>query len=306
MNFSIYTCVGAESRHNELIVFGVDQVVSKVLLYFPGDVQNHADAMHQQASPYLEWSLEAMGTKLAARSPGSLVIIVKPAKFCNSSQVSTYEHFLDQSISPSQHLALLLETLAGKLCHQYPTVAQAVRNMPFTLVFFSKSCLVFNALVADIAAWVMKLSLLPAWCPDVSSAPEWEYRPADTPFKVPMGKAGQQLWNGVVAIHVVDGHRYPTKETVVEALCKYLKWRRSSVFRDEVEWSGRSYFSITLHGSPRQLACAHRQYIREEWDEFTRLMKSAAAGTFQSFTYFTSENPSMERHFRMLDEFLLK
>ncbi|XP_028925518.1 UPF0565 protein C2orf69 homolog [Ornithorhynchus anatinus] len=138
------------------------------VLYFPGDVQNYGEAMacHPENVQWERWSLESVAAILAARFPGSHVWVVKCSRM-HLHKFSCYDNFVrSNTFGAPDHSPDFgaLRHLRALLANAFALARDALRSgdgeeeeeeerpesASFTLVGFSKGCVVLNQFLFEL------------------------------------------------------------------------------------------------------------------------------------------------------------
>ncbi|CAG9773016.1 unnamed protein product [Ceutorhynchus assimilis] len=148
---------GYEERKNDIVYSKplVDSAVAKVVIFFPGDVQDYIENMeaHRDNKHHKQWNLEGTASILQKKFPENHILVVKPSRmdfktfscfqnFVQSSQLGIPEHI--PNFNSLNHLEALLKNISERI--QQPT---ALDKLDREIVGFSKGCVVLNQFVHE-------------------------------------------------------------------------------------------------------------------------------------------------------------
>ena len=260
------------------------------------------------------WCLENTCSLLQRKFPGSAVWIVRPSRMLRH-VFSCYHNFVTSSItgvpSYSAHHGAVLHTqaLLQDAVHQARergelelSVHEAVTK-PVVIAGFSKGCVVLNQILHEFVNYHVDATKpeLSAKTPSLqtakttSSCGKSKARPTTDQQQYTLPPSPEDLKRlrefvlKVRALYWLDsGHSGTSGAWVTKEEC--LKVLASLKIR------------VCVAVTPHQVCDPHREWIREEKEEFVATLRQLGASV-EDTLYFENEEKSLEWHFRLLDCF---
>jgi len=142
---------GLPDRFNDLILSDRISRVTKLIVFFGGDVQDLEDVMrnHRDNHRYIKWSLESVTKLLHEWVPSSQVVTVRPSRM-ERGTFSCYDNFVPtDSVGSPKHAEN-----CGAIAHLAALLKESCPEGdfgPVTLVGFSKGVVVLNQILRELS-----------------------------------------------------------------------------------------------------------------------------------------------------------
>eukprot|EP00475_Leptophrys_vorax_P030889 TRINITY_DN4660_c0_g1_i1.p1 TRINITY_DN4660_c0_g1~~TRINITY_DN4660_c0_g1_i1.p1 ORF type:complete len:317 (-),score=48.33 TRINITY_DN4660_c0_g1_i1:15-965(-) len=264
-------CGQNESMQNDLfVVRPACKVVTSLLVFFPGDVQDREEFMLcRDHDDFVQYSLERTGMMLSHKFPNHLVICVRPCKKLNGF-VSVFENFVVQFDNFSnfsyysskdmavRHLMFLITNCLSRLGDVHIDSVEAV-----DLLGFSRGGVVLNQIVEECVNCQHHL---------------W-------------------FWTRLRRIIWIDSGNspatgaYPSRKSIA-SLCSVLK-------------DCGEQCSLHIFGTPYQLENPSRTYNRLEVSEMLQAIANSNYSRYSFELMFPDSPPDIHMHFSALWDFAL-
>ncbi|XP_065833321.1 mitochondrial protein C2orf69 homolog [Oscarella lobularis] len=258
------------------------------VLYFPGDVQEREDVM--ATGPNKEWtsfSYESTAARLAERFSDSNpnVFVVRPTRIVKET-FSCFDNFVSSGIvGAPRH-----ETSFGAWSHAIALIGQLERQsqiddeLPWTLIGFSKGCVVLNQLCFEMAA----METLDAHGDDSSllGAIRAEAKKRAKDFEM---ENVRRFYSRIREFYWLDGghsgeeNTWVTDETTLQVVARLVP-------------------RVRVHVTPYQMKDKSRPWLGKEEGVFVSTLKRFGADVIET-VHFENRKRSLGIHFELLDSF---
>ncbi|XP_033842844.1 mitochondrial protein C2orf69 homolog [Periophthalmus magnuspinnatus] len=251
---------------------------SKHVVFFHGDIQNFHEemALHSDAAPWVGWSLEQAGRVLGRRFPDSHIWVVRASRMYLH-KFSCYQHFVQCNMfGAPEHSGY--EAGQGAFCQLRSLLSNAMTraNLPHPLPPPEGSDTTippgFSLTLVGFSKGCVVLNQLVYELPGAQSDPlmsEFVQRISD------------MFW--------LDGGHPGGSET----------WVTNKAVLKELASSG---ISVHAHVTPYEVCDPMRAWVGREHEVFVKTLEEFGACPSKKL-HFEDEPPSIENHFRVIQEF---
>ncbi|XP_001629645.3 mitochondrial protein C2orf69 homolog isoform X2 [Nematostella vectensis] len=256
---------GYDGRKNDLVFCGCEG--QQHVVFFPGDVQNYAEAMDKN---WRQWDLESTARLLARRFANSFVWVIRPSRY-HKDTFSCYNNFTEGDMfgvpdhrnteyGALRHLKALINAGVKQILDIADGEEDATHDFPILLVGFSKGCVVLNQITHELTGMTAGVD---------SSLNDFVSR-ISTMYWLDGGHSG-------------EANTWVTDEKYLYHLANHIP-------------------SIRVHVTPYQVNDWTRPWIGKEQRLFVEKLRSLGAN-IKVKTHFQDKEPSLFYHFKLLENF---
>uniref|UniRef100_UPI00358F1A1A mitochondrial protein C2orf69 homolog n=1 Tax=Myxine glutinosa TaxID=7769 RepID=UPI00358F1A1A len=308
---------------NDLLLVSCSAVPTSHVLFFPGDVQNYRAKMaaHRDNFHWQRWSLEDTTELLSRRFPDSFVWLI-PASRMHLQKFSCYDNFVTSNLfgapkhSSNGHA---FEHLLALLLHGGRQASRIIKGSAEFSDFVQEHNGGFSTgkSACDAAATKANDNLRESASPEKlqTDGAKGSCRIQDCLFQLPTQLTLVGFSKGCVVLNQLvyelsTAQQQPELAALMHCITDFF-WLDGGHPGGSDTWVtaeeplrelGACGATVHVHVSPYQVQDPQRAWIGREQRRFVRTLH-LLGGSVQEKVHFEDEEPSLEKHFRILEEF---